>query len=110
MRYDKELFEFKGRNDHAAADFREIVFVGSADTFDQAMDTKIFETTGDLSGGKIVQMMPEIFVSHAIDRVLSTADNFTELLVMHGEKVESFVRSSMELFGFRDLVKEFLAR
>ena len=107
MRYDKELFEFKGSNDHKAADFREVVFAGSPDTFDQAMGTKVFETTGDLSGGKVAQMMSEIFVSQSIDRILSTDDNFTELLVIHGEKVKSFVCSSMELFGFRDLMKEF---
>ncbi len=73
------------------------------------MDTEIFETTGDLSGGKVAQMMSEIFVSQSIDRILSADDDLTELLVIHGEEVESFVGSSMELFGFRDLMKEFPA-
>lgn len=101
LRYDKEFFEFKGSNDHAAADFREVVFVGSTDTFDQAMNTEILKTTGDLSRGKVAQMMSEIFVSQPIDRILSADDDLTELLVIHGEEVESFVGSSMELFGFR---------
>ena len=55
-----------------------IVFVGSPDTFDQAMDTEVFETTGDLSGGKVAQMMSEIFVSQSIDRILSAAGTRTE--------------------------------
>ena len=109
MWYDKELFEFKGSNDHTAAEFREIVFVGATDAFDQTMDTEVFQTTGDLSGGKIAQVMSEIFVSQPIDGILSADDDLTELLVIHGEEVESFVGLSMELFGFRDLMKEFPA-
>ena len=101
MRYDKELFEFKGSNDHTAAEFCEVIFVGATGAFDQTMDTEVFQTTGDLSGGKIAQVMPEIFVSQPIDGILSADDDLTELLVIHGEEVESFVGSSMELFGFR---------
>ena len=77
LRYNKELFEFKGSNDHTAHEFREVIFVGATDVFDQAMNTESFQTTGDLAGRKVVQVMSEIFASQPIDDILSADDDFT---------------------------------
>ncbi len=66
---DKEFFEFQSGNNYTAPEVSEIIFVGMADTFDNAVDMKILKTARDLANCKIRQMMSQILVPQSVDGI-----------------------------------------
>ena len=107
--HDQEFFEFQRGNDDASTEFSEIILVRMANTFDHAMDAKIFEAARNLPDSKVRQMLSHVFISQSGDDVFSANNDLTEVLVIWGEEIDAFVGSAVNFFGFRNLTKDLLS-
>lgn len=64
MRDDVKLLEFEAAGSDVATEVCEVVLVGFADAFDEAVQAKAFEGMRDLRGG-LAKFEAEVFVAKA---------------------------------------------
>ena len=108
--YDKHFSGFQGYRDHSTAQFGQIVFVGSADLFNQAMGTKSFEHSRDLMSLLVTQMFSDASITESTDIKFTTKDRLEQIQVIAMKEIESAVAASLLLGRTRYFFNHFLSR
>lgn len=74
-----------------ASKLSEVVLVGVADLFDDAVEALPFEEPGDLRGPKLPEMLAQRTVAETLDQELAAAEDLEERLIVIVEEVEAAI-------------------
>ena len=102
---DDEFAQLQGSGDHGLAELGQVVLVGTADLFDEAMQPEAFEQAGHLSASFVGEEPAQGFILHAADVELAACDGGEQGFVAGIEQVETGIGTAFVLDWLREPVE-----
>ena len=92
LRNDDHLTQLQSHGSGLATEVCEVVFVASADLFDDTMDPQAFEQTSNLTGGFVGKILAaQLLVGETADAKLALQQGTEQTGILFREEIEALV-------------------
>ena len=89
MRDYKELFQFQSSRNSHSPQCREIILIGTADKFNEAVFAQSSNDSGNLGGIFVEHVSSNVFVLETADSILTTGDGQKDMEVVRMKEIEA---------------------